>query len=78
MATPDRMNGGALAEVRLTAVDIKVRRRYGRVLLERAIKSMDPLSAVQFAAELHRAVEAPSERVYWVAKEEADRVFGRA
>lgn len=74
MASPDR-NGGALAAVRLTEVPITVRRRVGRRLLERAILEQGPF-AVGFAAELHRAVEEPSERVYWVPREEAERVLG--
>jgi hypothetical protein len=74
MATPDR-NGGAVAGVRLIDVDIRVRRRYGRVLLDRAIKEMDPLAAVEFAAQLHMAVEAPSTKIYWVSREAAERVL---
>lgn len=73
--TPDR-TGGALMGVRLTEVPIVIRRRYGRVLLERAIRELGPFG-LDFAAELHRAVEEPSERVYWVPREEADRVLGR-
>lgn len=76
MAKPD-LNGGALAGVRLTDVKIEIRRRYGRILLDRAIKEMGPF-AIDFASELHRAVEEPSDRVYWVPREEAERVCGRA
>jgi hypothetical protein len=75
MATPDR-NGGALARVRLTDVPLKIRRRYGGLLLDRALKEMDPLSAVTFAAQLERAVEEPSDTVYWVSAAERDRVLG--
>jgi hypothetical protein len=77
MATPDR-NGGALVGVRLTDVPIKLRRYYGSLLLARAIKAMDPIAVTDFAAQLHRAVEDPSHRVYWVHREEVDRVFGRS
>lgn len=76
MAKPDRMNGGALAGVRLTDVDIKKRRFYGRLLLDRAIKELEPIAAMTFAAELHRAVEEPSDRLYWVARSEVERVLG--
>lgn len=62
--------------VRLVDVDIAVRRRYGQVLLNRALKEMVPIAAVQFAAELHAAVEYPSETVYWVPAEAAQRVLG--
>lgn len=75
MATPDR-NGGALAGVRLTQVPLKVRKRYGQLLLDRAIKEMEPLPAMQFAAELNRAVEEPSDCLYWVPKTELERVLG--
>lgn len=75
MLTPD--TGGALAGIRLTEVPIVIRRRYGRILLERAIRELGPFG-LDFAAELHRAVEDPSDRVYWVPREEADRVLGRA
>lgn len=74
MAMPDR-NGGALAGVRLTEVPIKIRRRYGGVLLDRALKELDPLAAVQFAAELEKAVEHPSDRLYWVSSTEIERVM---
>jgi hypothetical protein len=66
MAMPDR-NGGALVAVCLSDIDIKVRRHHGRVLLERAIKELGPFG-VEFAAELHKAVEDPSDRVYWVPR----------
>lgn len=75
MATPD-LNGGALARVRLTDVPLKIRRRYGNLLLERAIKELDPLSAMTFAAKLERAVEEPSDTEYWVSKAEVKRVLG--
>jgi hypothetical protein len=74
MAMPDR-NGG-LAAVRLTDVPIKKRRMYGRYVLDAAIKAMNPIAAVEFAAELHRAVEEPSDTIYWVPREEALRVCG--
>jgi hypothetical protein len=74
MATPDR-NGGALAGVRLTDVPLKTRQMYGRILLDRAIKEMEALPAMQFAAELNRAVEEPSDRIYWVPKDEVARVL---
>jgi hypothetical protein len=74
MATPD-LNGGALAAVRLTEVPIVIRRRHGRILLEKAIRELGPFG-LDFAAELHKAVEEPSDTVYWVPREEAQRVLG--
>lgn len=77
MATPDR-NGGALAGVRLTDVPIKIRRRYGAILYERAIKELDPLAAMKFNLDLERAVEEPSDTLYWVPAAEIKRVLSPA
>jgi len=74
MAMPD-LNGGALVRVRLTEVKIEVRRRYGRILLDRAIKELEPIAAMEFAAELHRAVEHPSGKTYLVSAEAAEKVL---
>jgi len=75
MSTPN-LNGGAVARVSLTEVPIKLRRFYGRLLLDRAIKEMDSMAALEFAGELHRAVEDPSDKVYWVRAEAVSRVLG--
>ena len=75
MAMPDRINGGAVAGVRLTDVEIAIRRRYGRLLLDRAIKELEPIAAMDFAADLHRAVEMPSNTIYWVSAEAAKKVL---
>ncbi len=74
MATPDQ-NGGALAGVRLTDVPIKIRRRYGAILYERAIKELEPLAAMKFNLDLERAVEEPSDTIYWVPASEVARVL---
>lgn len=66
MATPNLNGGARTMGVRLTDIDISVRRRYGRIVLERAIKEMNPYATIEFAAELHRAVETPSDKVYWL------------
>ena len=68
------VTGGAMTGIRLTEVPLTVRRRYGRILLDRAIRDLGPFG-LAFAAELHRAVEEPSDRVYWVPREEAERVL---
>jgi hypothetical protein len=69
-------NGEArVVGVRLTDIDLQVRRRHGRILLERTIKELGPFG-LDFAAELHKAVEEPTTKVYWVSKEAADRVLG--
>lgn len=73
MATP--LNGGArVVGVRLTDIPIVIRRRHGRILLERAIKELGPFG-LEFAAELHRAVEEPSDKVYWISSEAAEKVL---
>lgn len=74
MATPNR-NGGALAGVRLADVPLKTRRFYGRILMDRAAKELEPIAAVIFAAELERAIEEPSDRLYWVSRSELERVL---
>ncbi len=74
MATP--LNGGVrVVGVRLIDVPIIIRRRYGRILLERTIKEFGPFG-LDFAAELHKAVEEPSDRVYWVSETAAEKVLG--
>ncbi len=74
MATP--LNGGArVVGVSLTEIDLVIRRRYGRILLERTIKEFGPFG-LEFAAELHRSVEEPSDRVYWVSAEAVQKVLG--
>jgi hypothetical protein len=76
MAMP-RQNGGALTGVRLTDIPVKIRRRYGGLLLDRALKELEPLAAMTFAAQLERAVEDPSDTLYWVAATEVDRVLSQ-
>ena len=72
---PDR-NGGALARVRLTDIDLAVRRRAGQRLLDAIVKEHGPFErGLTEAAELHRAVEDPSERVYLVSRAAYDRVM---
>lgn len=76
MAKPD-LNGGALVGVRLTEVPLKTRRFYGKVLTDRAAKELEPIKALIFAAELERAVDQPSDRVYWVSRKEYERVMAK-
>jgi hypothetical protein len=74
MASPDQ-NGGALVGVRLAEVPLKTRAFYGKVLMDRAAKELEPIKAVMFAAQVERAVEEPSDRVYWVSRKEYERVM---
>ena len=61
MATPN-LNGGAVAGVRLTEIDIKIRRRRGRALYEAAVADRD----IMLAIAIEDAIERPSDKVYWV------------
>lgn len=61
MATPD-LNGGAFVPVRLTQIPLTVRRRYGRLLYEHAVEDKN----LDLAMRINRAVERPSDKVYWL------------
>lgn len=61
MRTPTR-KGRQLVAIRLTDIDITVRRRYGRLLLEHAAQDGNLTHAV----DLRRAIETPSDRIYWL------------
>lgn len=71
MLTPQPMAGRSAA-VRLTEVPLKIRKRAARPLIDRALNNGDLLGAV----ELQRAVEHPSERVYWLPETAVRRVLG--
>lgn len=62
MAKPNLNGGARVMGVRLTDIDIAVRRRRGRALYEAAVADRNLLLAV----ELKAAIERPSDRVYWV------------
>lgn len=63
MAMP--RSGGAVVGVRLTEIDVKIRRRRGRALYEAAVADRN----IDLAMQLNAAIERPSETVYWVPKE---------
>lgn len=66
-------NGGAKTKaVRLTDIDIRVRRRFGWALIERAKEDGNLVAAVELTA----AVENPSDRVYWLPETAVRRVLG--
>lgn len=71
MATPDR-NGGAVVAVRLTDIDIKIRRRRGRMLYEAAVADRD----LDLALRLNAAIERPSDTVYWVSRKAVREALG--
>lgn len=65
-------NGGAKTKaVRLTEIDIKIRRRFGWVLIEKAKEDGNLVAAVELTA----AVENPSDQVYWISEKALKRVF---
>lgn len=64
MATPDLNGGARTVGVRLTDVPLEIRRRRGRVLYEAAVADRN----LALALELNRAIERPSDRVYWVSE----------
>lgn len=65
-----RKSGRSVA-VRLTEVPLKVRRRYGARLYEQAVGDRD----LMLAAQLHAAVESPSDRVYWLPERAVRKVL---
>lgn len=72
MTAPNRNGGGAQRAVRLTDIDIKIRRRSAWHLIERAKEDGDILAAVELTA----AVENPTDKVYWVPASAVRRVLG--
>lgn len=72
MATPDLNGGARVMGVRLTDIDIKIRRRRGRALYEAAVADRDLILAMQIDA----AIERPSDRIYWVPAAAVRRELG--
>lgn len=62
----------ALAPVSLSRVPVAIRRRYGRRLVEEAGDNLDLI----MAAQLTRAIENPSDKIYWLPREAIRRVLG--
>lgn len=65
--------------MRLTDIDIKLRRRHGQYVLDREMRLLagDYERLAEFAAELHAAVEHPSDKVHWLPRDAVQRVLGR-
>jgi hypothetical protein len=72
LQTPRLAKVGRLRAIHLYEVPLKIRERAGRRLVDQAALNMD----LWFAAEVHRAVYSPSDRIYWVDVQEAERVLG--
>lgn len=70
MATPN-LQGGAVVSVRLTDIDIKIRRRRGKALYDAAVADKD----IDLAMRLNAAIEYPSDRLYWVPAEAVRKVL---
>ena len=66
-----RTNGGRQMAVRLSDVPLTTRRRFGQRLYEAAVADRDLL----LASELHSAIEAPSDRVYWLPERAVRKVL---
>lgn len=71
MASPEMM-GRRTVGVRLTDIDIKIRRRRGRVLYEKAVLDRDLILAM----EIEKAIERPSDRIYRVPEAAVKAVMG--
>ena len=70
MAMP-QYESGAVVGVRLTEIDIKIRRRRGKALYEAAVADRD----IDLAMRLNAAIEYPSERIYWVPEKAVQAVL---
>ena len=70
MASPELMGRRTVA-VRLTDIDIKIRRRRGRALYEAAVADRDLMLAVAIEA----AIERPSDRIYWLPAKAVEQVL---
>jgi hypothetical protein len=68
---PASRTAGRMVAVRLTDVPLKVRRRYGARLHEDAVADRDLL----LAAQLHAAVENPSDRLHWLPEAKVRKVL---
>ncbi len=71
MATPDRNGGARVVAIRLTDIDIKIRRRRGKALYEAAVQDRD----IDLAMRLDAAIERPSDRVYWLPAAAVEKVL---
>lgn len=72
MVTPDRNGGARVVAVRLTEIDIKIRRRRGRALYEAAVADRN----LDLAMRLDAAIERPSETIYWIPETAVKRELG--
>jgi len=71
MATPNLNGGARVMGVRLTDIDIKIRRRRGKALYEAAVQDRD----LDLAMRIDAAIERPSDTLYWVPMEAVRKVI---
>lgn len=71
MALPEAMGRRTIA-VRLTDIDIKIRRRRGKALYEAAVADRD----IDLAMRINSAIERPSDKVYWLPEDAVREVIG--
>lgn len=69
--TSPRNHAGRSIAIRLSEVPVKIRRRYGLALYEAAVLDRD----LTLAAQLHAAVESPSDRIYWLPEKAVRKVL---
>jgi hypothetical protein len=74
MSSPPR-RGGGLKAFRLGDVPIALRRRHGARLTFEPV-GHDPADALFASLQIQRAIEEPSERVYWIPRHAYERVMG--
>lgn len=71
MALPET-NGRRTIAIRLTDVDIKIRRRRGKALYEAAVADRD----IDLAMRINAAIERPSDKVYWIPADAVREALG--
>lgn len=71
MLTSRSSQSGRQMAVRLSDVPLKIRRRYGHSMYEAAVADRD----LVLAAQIHAAVEDPSDRVYWLPEKAVRKVM---
>lgn len=63
---------GAQRAVRLTDIDLYIRRRRGRALYEAAVADRD----IMLASAINAAIERPSNKIYWLPARAVKDVLG--
>lgn len=69
--TASRNGAGRQVRIRLTDVPLRIRQTRGRALYEAAVADRD----LVLAAQLHHAIEHPSDRPYWLPEKAVQKVL---